>query len=79
MTAEEVFCDLFDKYGKDFAWHMIPLSQSEGVLVKELKKSEIPIFYIIKGFGRWQSVKQTEMYYMLPEVDLVKIFTIFFH
>ena len=38
MTAEEVFCDLFDKYGKDFAWHMIPLSQSEGVLVIELKK-----------------------------------------
>ncbi len=38
MTAEEVFCDLFDKYGKDFTWHMIPLSQAEGTLVEELKK-----------------------------------------
>ena len=38
MTAEEVFCDLYDKYGKDFSWHMIPLSQSNGALVEELKK-----------------------------------------
>lgn len=38
MTAEEVFCDLFDKYGEDFTWHMIPLLQSNGVLVEELKK-----------------------------------------
>lgn len=38
MTAEEVFCDLYDKYGKDFTWHMIPLSQSNGTLVEELKK-----------------------------------------
>ncbi len=38
MTAEEVFCDLYDKYGKDFTWRMIPLSKSNGVLVEELKK-----------------------------------------
>ena len=38
MTAEEVFCELGDKYGNDFNWHMVPLSQSNGVLVKELKK-----------------------------------------
>lgn len=26
MTAEEVLCDLGDKYGDDFNWHMIPLT-----------------------------------------------------
>ena len=24
MTAEEIFCDLFDKYGEDFNWYMVP-------------------------------------------------------
>lgn len=38
MTAEEVFCDLYDKYGKALTWHMIPLSQSNGALVEKLKK-----------------------------------------
>lgn len=38
MTAEEVFCGLYDKYGKALTWHMIPLSQSNGALVEELKK-----------------------------------------
>ena len=31
MTAEEIFCNLFDKYGEDFNWYMVPLSQSNGV------------------------------------------------
>ena len=38
MTAEEVFCDLFDKYGEDFNWYMVPLSQSNGAFVEELKR-----------------------------------------
>ncbi|MFG6356270.1 MAG: hypothetical protein K1W26_05505 [Acetatifactor sp.] len=38
MSAEEIFCDLFDKYGEDFNWYMVPLSQSNGALVEELKK-----------------------------------------
>ena len=38
MTAEEIFCDLFDKYGEDFNWYMVPLSQSNCVFVEELKK-----------------------------------------
>ncbi len=38
MTIEEVFCSLSDKYGDDFNWHLIPLSQSEGTFVDELKK-----------------------------------------
>lgn len=80
MTAEEVFCDLFDKYGKDFTWHMIPLSQADGTLVEELKKkSERTIFCITKGFGRWRSVNQTEMYYMSPAMNSEGMCTIFFH
>lgn len=27
MTAEEIFCDLLGKYGEDFNWHMVSLSQ----------------------------------------------------
>ena len=38
MTAEEIFGDLFDKYGEDFNWYMVPLSQSNGIFVEELKK-----------------------------------------
>ena len=40
MTAEEIFCDLFDKYGEDFNWYMVPLSQSNGIFVEELKKRD---------------------------------------
>lgn len=53
MTAEEIFCDLFDKYGEDFNWYMVPLSQSNGIFVEELKKRlEKDIFYIIKKSGQ---------------------------
>ncbi len=38
MTAEEVFSDLYDKYGEGFNWYMVPLSQSNGTFVEELKK-----------------------------------------
>lgn len=79
MTAEEVFCDLYDKYGKDFTWHMIPLSQSNGTLVEELKKKlEIIIFYTIEEYGPWQCAKEMGMYCMLLEVKMEKIFIIFF-
>ena len=65
MTAEEVFCDLYDKYGKDFSWHMIPLSQSNGALVEELKKKignnhflynkKIPEEYALRnGENKWK-------------------------
>ena len=26
MTLEEMFCDLYDKYGNDFKWYMIPFA-----------------------------------------------------
>lgn len=36
MTAEEVFCDLYAKYGDEFNWHLIPLSNRS--FVAELKR-----------------------------------------
>lgn len=38
MTSEEAFCDLFDKYGDEFNWMMIPFTKAKGALVAELKK-----------------------------------------
>ena len=38
MTAEEVFCDLYDKYGEEFNWSMVPFSKAKGPLVDELKR-----------------------------------------
>ena len=38
MTLEEMFCDLYDKYGKDFNRYMIPIAQPDGAFVTELKK-----------------------------------------
>jgi hypothetical protein len=29
MTLEEMFCDLYDKYGKDFNWYLLPLTRTE--------------------------------------------------
>ena len=36
MTAEEVFYNLYEKYGDDFNWYMLPLSNQ--TFVAELKK-----------------------------------------
>lgn len=36
MTAEEMFSDLYDKYGDDFNWHMLPFSNKS--FVEELKR-----------------------------------------
>lgn len=49
MTSEEIFSDLYDKYGEDFNWYMIPLTQAGGALVAELKKKSVKsISYMIK-------------------------------
>ena len=37
MTIEEVFSDLYDKYGEDFNWYILPLTQAAGMFVTELK------------------------------------------
>lgn len=36
MTVEEMFCDLYDKYGEEFNWRMLPFSDK--YFVEELKK-----------------------------------------
>ena len=33
MPLEEMFCDLYDKYGNDFNWYMIPFTQADGAFV----------------------------------------------
>ena len=33
-----MFCDLYDKYGKDFNWYLLPLTQADGAFVVELNK-----------------------------------------
>ena len=38
MTLEEMFCDLYDKYGKYFNWYLLPLTQADGAFVVELNK-----------------------------------------
>ena len=38
MTLEEMFCDLYDKYGKDFNWYLLPLTQADRAFVVELNK-----------------------------------------
>ena len=38
MTLEDAFSDLYDKYGEDFNWYIIPFTQVGGALVAELKK-----------------------------------------
>jgi len=38
MTLEEMFCNLYDKYGNDFNWYMLPFAQADGAFVAELNK-----------------------------------------
>lgn len=53
MTIEEVFSDLYDKYGEDFNWYMLPLTQADGMFVTELKMKLGKITsYMTKEFGQ---------------------------
>ena len=38
MTLEKMFATLYDKYGKDFNWYMIPSEQAREAFVVELNK-----------------------------------------
>ena len=58
MTAEEIFCDLLDKYGEDFNWRMVPLSRASGFWVEELKK-EIGEGHILHHKKIWAVAKCT--------------------
>lgn len=78
MTIEEIFSDLCDKYGEDFNWYMIPLTQADGVFVTELK-NEIgkTTSYMTKEFGQQQSVNRMMMCYMLLTTEEMWTSTIF--
>ena len=56
MTAEEVFSDLYEKYGADLNWYMIPLTQSGGAFVSELKE-EIGTGHFLYDKGIWAVAK----------------------
>ena len=38
MTMEEIISGLYEEYGEDFNWHIIPFAESNGSFVYELKK-----------------------------------------
>lgn len=44
MTAEEVFCDLNEKYVDDFNWYMLPLTNK--TYVEELKREIGTMHYL---------------------------------
>ncbi len=54
MTAEEVFNDLSEKYGDDFNWHLLPLTNK--TFVAELKK-EIGTMHPLYGKDIWAVAK----------------------
>ena len=56
MTIEEIFSDLCDKYGEDFNWYMIPLTQADGVFVTELK-NEIGEDHFLYDKRIWAAAK----------------------
>ena len=56
MTLEEMFCDLYDKYGNDFNWYMIPFTQADGAFVAELNK-EMGQDHFLYGKKIWAAAK----------------------
>ena len=54
MTAEEMFCNLYDKYGDEFNWMMIPLTNKfyEQQAEKEIKQGH-PLY----GQKMWAAAK----------------------
>ena len=70
MTLEEMFRDLYDKYGNDFNWYMIPFTQADGAFVAELNK-EIGQGHFLSGkkSGRLRSGIPMMMCYMLSEAE----------
>lgn len=66
MTIEEIFSDLYDKYGEDFNWYMIPLTQADDVLYVTDNGRNQDIYYIFHltyskhnpdGFPRYEELK----------------------
>ena len=66
MTIEEIFSDLYDKYGEEFNWYMIPLTQADRVLYITDNVRNQDIYYIFHltyskhnpdGFPRYEELK----------------------
>lgn len=79
MTAEEVFSALYDKYGVDFNWHLLPLLQANGNFVEELKR-EIGNDHFLYHKKIWAVAKCDSMMMccMLPEMNWGQTPIIFF-
>lgn len=77
MTLEEMFRDLYDKYGNDFNWYMIPFAQADGAFVAELNK-EIGQDHFLYGKKSWRlrSVNPMMMCYMFSETEQEETSTI---
>lgn len=76
MTMEEVFCDLYDKYGDDFNWRMIPLTNK--TFVEELKR-EIGKEHFLYSKRIWAVAKcdsKDDVLY-LSDVEGIDIYYIF--
>ena len=72
MTLEEMFRDLYDKYGNDFNWYMIPFAQADGAFVAELNTTS----YTAKKSWRLRSVNPMMMCYMFSETEQEETSTI---
>ena len=78
MTLEEMFRDLYDKYGNDFNWYMIPFAQADGAFVAELNK-EIGQDHFLYG-KKILAVAKCEsmmMCYMFSETEWEETLTIY--
>jgi hypothetical protein len=77
MTAEEVFCDLNDKYGEEFNWNMVPFTNK--TFVAELKREIGENHFLYnERIWQWLNVTQMMMYYMCVGMKVTQIFIIFF-
>lgn len=77
MTAEEVFGDLFDRYGEEFDWHMVPLTDK--TFVEELKR-EIGKDHFLYGREIWAVAKcdaRDDVLYLSVDEDGKGVYYIF--
>ena len=77
MTAEEVFCDLIEKYGEDFNWRMLPFSDKG--FVEELKK-EIGNDDILFKNAVWavaRSYSNDDVLYLVGSKDGIDVYRIY--
>lgn len=77
MTVEEVFCELLDKYGDEFNWHMLPLTNK--TFVAELRR-EIGKNHFLYNEQIWAVAKcdsNDDVLYLASNDDGTNIYYIF--